>query len=71
MIAQWSITCVLIAAMILKVESSYQSGGNSTALGALLIILNLAVIVLAIVATIVSSNSAVPETFPYIFINRA
>lgn len=55
--AQWSITCVLIGALIIHVEASYNTGDNSFLMGVMLIIINLVVVVLAIVAGLVSSST--------------
>ena len=54
--AQWAITCVLLGCMILNVDSSYDSGSNSDALGVLLIVLNLTVVALAVVAALTASD---------------
>lgn len=56
-IAQWSITLTLIAAIVIRVNASSQNS-NSVLLGVILIVINVGVIALAIATVVVSTKSS-------------
>ncbi len=55
-IAQWSITLVVISAMVIKVQAVQPTKQNSNGLGAVLIILNVIVILFSLAAAVIGSK---------------
>ncbi len=55
-IAQWSITLVVISAMVIKVQAVQPTKQNSNGLGAVLIILNVIVIAFSLAAAVIGSK---------------
>jgi len=56
-LAQWSITLVLISALIIKVQAlSTESSGDDAGMGAVLILLNITIVAVAIATTLMNSK---------------
>jgi hypothetical protein len=60
-LAQWSITLVLISALIIKIQA-LGGGSNGNGLGAILVLINIMVIIVAIGTTIINSKERKDDT---------